>query len=117
MKGIGQLTRAQHAGLIREQNDAFRNCPSGGKVKLTFGVLEKFRGVLDELISAIISFDDFSEDNDPYGQHDFGCLSFQGEPVFWKIDYYDLDMTGGSPNPANPDVTMRMMTVMMAWEY
>lgn len=69
------------------------------------------------MISAIIDFDDFSEDSDSYGEHDFGCLSFQGEPVFWKIDYYDLAMTGESPDPANPDVTRRMMTVMMAWEY
>lgn len=117
MTGIGQLTHAQHAALIRAQNDAFRKCPSGGKVMLTYGVLEKFRGALNDLIEAVVNFDDFNEDNDPYGEHDFGSLSLRGETIFWKIDYYDLDMSNGSPDPANPDVTMRMMTVMMAWEY
>lgn len=117
MTGIGRQTHAQRAALIRDQNDAFRKCPSGGKLVLTHGVVEKFRGVLNDLIEAVVYFDKFDADNDPHGEHDFGSLSVHGEPIFWKIDYYDLDMSAGSPDPANPDVTMRVLTIMMAWEY
>lgn len=117
MNGNERMNHIQRTESIRDQNDTFRFCPAGGKVKLTFGVLEKFRDSLSDLISAVVNFNNFSEDNDPYGEHDFGSLTLQGEPIFWKIDYYDLDMSCGSPDPSDPDVTIRMLTIMMAWEY
>jgi Protein of unknown function (DUF3768) len=36
---------------------------------------------------------------------------------FWKIDLYDREMELMSPDPANPDVTTRILTVMLADEY
>ena len=84
---------------------------------LTAGVAAKFGHDVRRLMLAVADFDAFSEDNDPYGEHDFGSLSLQGEVVFWKIDYYDLDLSNGSPDPADPRVTIRVLTVMMASEY
>ena len=47
-------------------------------------------------------FDDFSERNDPFGEHDFGAIEYEGNTVFWKIDYYDLDLMNHSPDPSDP---------------
>jgi hypothetical protein len=117
MTGSEQMNYVQRAGLIRDQNDAFRKDLRGGQLMLTRGVMEKTEGAIDDLILAISDFDDFTEDNDPYGEHDFASLTWQGDLIFWKIDYYDLDLMNGSPDPSDVDVTKRVLTVMMAWEY
>jgi Protein of unknown function (DUF3768) len=52
-------------------------------------------------------FTSFNADNDPHGEHDFGSFEVAGEKFFWKIDYYDSDMTSGSEDPADPEKTRR----------
>jgi hypothetical protein len=37
--------------------------------------------------------------------------------IFFKIDYYDRTLTAHSPDPADPAVTRRVITVMLASEY
>ena len=61
--------------------------------------------------------EDFTEDNDPHGEHDFGSFEMAGEKFFWKIDYFDLDLKFHSPDAANPDLTHRVLTIMLASEY
>ncbi|BDW81060.1 hypothetical protein MACH24_04980 [Erythrobacter sp. Dej080120_24] len=76
------------------------------------------------------TFDAFTQDNDPYGERDFGAIYLDGEgrwtttrpaqpaeTVFWKIDAYDRDLQFGSDDPANPSVTRRVLTIMLASEY
>ena len=55
--------------------------------------------------------------NDPHGEHDFGAFEFDGTPVMFKIDYYDKDLAFHSPDPADPTVTERVITLMLAEEY
>ena len=81
----------------------------------------------------IETYDAFDEDNDPQGERDFGCVYQLGdgrwtterlrlrdderERVFWKFDYYDRDLRFGSEDAANPAVTRRVLTIMLADEY
>ena len=59
----------------------------------------------------------FTPDNDPYGEHDFGSFTQNGEKIFWKIDYYDNSFQFGSSDPTNPEVTRRLLTILLASEY
>jgi len=69
------------------------------------------------IVERVRTFDDFSDDNDPYGEHDFGAFEQDGDKIFWKIDYYDRQLTQGSPDPTDPKLTTRVLTVMLASEY
>ena len=68
------------------------------------------------LVRTLITFDDFSQENDPHGEHDFGAYDAEGERVFFKIEYYDKDLQAHSPDP-DPQVTRRVLTLMLAAEY
>jgi hypothetical protein len=70
-----------------------------------------------EIMAKVRNFDDFSNDNDPYGEADFGAFDYEGNKIFWKIDYYDNSLEAGSENPADPEKTCRVLTVMLASEY
>ena len=59
---------------------------------LSAGLVAFFEKDLAAVVELVRAFDDFSEDNDPYGEHDFGAFEYQGQTINWKIDYYALDM-------------------------
>ena len=105
------------ATKIRDLNDAFRRTLEGGRTFFTPGVsaLGPEFGLL--AIAAVQQFDQFSADNDPYQEHDFGAFTIGDEKLFWKIDYYDLSMDFGSKNPADPGQTTRVLTILLAEEY
>ena len=103
---------------IRDLNDRFRRTGHGnGTVVITRGVQDRGPDFVQAAFQAVRSFDAFSEDNDPWGEHDFGAVEIDGEKVFWKLDYYDPSLTAGSENPANEAVTHRVLTIMLASEY
>lgn len=108
---------AETTARIRALNDAFRATGQGGMVMLTRGVQQM--GVLHHIaiMQAVRSFDMFTQDNDPYGEHDFGAIDVAGQRLFWKIVAYDVDLEMGSPDPTDPAVTCRVMTIMLANEY
>lgn len=103
---------------IRELNDRFRQGRADGRVMVTCGVMELGADAVGAVLALIRTFDAFDQGCDPYHEHDFGSLQYGAEQIFWKIDYYcDKRLEFGSPNPADPDVTTRVMTVMLASEY
>lgn len=107
------------ATRIRELNDAFRTTFDlrHGRVMLTAGVAELPSDVQAMVIRKVATFSDFSPDNDPHKEHDFGSLELAGRRLFWKIDYYDRQMECCSQDPADPEKTLRVMTIMLAEEY
>ena len=103
---------------IRTLNDAFRRHLNGhGQLLITRGVEAAGEAFVMSALGTVQEFDDFSEDNDPYGEHDFGAFELDGRKLFWKIDCYDRSLEAGSPDPADPEVTCRVLTVMLADEY
>ena len=37
--------------------------------------------------------------------------------IFFKIDYYDKALAAHSPDPSDPSVTERVITIMLSEEY
>jgi hypothetical protein len=102
---------------IRELNDRFRTTMTGGRVMLTAGVDALPSDVKAMVIRRVATFAEFSADNDPHGEHDFGNFELAGHKFFFKIDYYDAAMEFGSEDPIDPSKTTRVMTIMFASEY
>jgi hypothetical protein len=100
---------------IRELNNQARQTLTGCQVLITPGVRALDATVA--ILGVVQQYSDFTPDNDPYGEHDFGSFQFAGETIFWKFDYYDLDLTMHSPAPADPDVTARVLTILLGSEY
>ena len=109
---------AERTARIRDLNDALRrgDCKNG-RVVITSGVHERGDAFLAEVTASVTAFDAFTPDNDPHGEHDFGAFEVDGETLFFKIDYYDKDLQWHSPDAADPDVTVRVLTIMLASEY
>lgn len=102
---------------IRALNDDLRRTLTGGRLVITPGIQQLDARALRRLLQALVTYDGFTPDNDPHGEHDFGSVILEGETVFWKIDYYDSDLVYGSPDPSDPSVTTRVLTLMLACEY
>ena len=102
---------------IRQLNDSFRKSFNGGRGIITPCVQSLTDDDRKEFLKQVQEFDNFTEDNDPYGEHDFGAINFKNDTYFWKIDYYDTDYNYFSPDPSDPNVTNRVLTIMRGDEY
>ena len=102
---------------IRMLNDELRQHLLGGGAVITAGVAALGPKNVQRIVQAIATFDDFCNANDPHEEHDFGAFDTDGVRIMFKIDYYDKSMTFRSPNPADPSVTERIITIMLAQEY
>jgi hypothetical protein len=105
------------ARSIRELNDAFRRTLVGGRCVITAGVAALGAATVSLLLDKVRRHSQFTPDNDPYGEHDFGAFDHDGTRFFWKIDYFDRSLTSGSEDPADPERTIRALTLMKAEEY
>jgi Protein of unknown function (DUF3768) len=114
----GQLKpEATRRESIRRLNDGLRRTAQGGRLVMTAGVAALPEDHVSAILRAVATFDAFNADNDPHGEHDCACLSVAGHEVIWKIDYYDRELNWHSPDPADPAVTTRVLTIMLAEEY
>lgn len=102
---------------IAALNDAFRLSLAGGRVVETPAVQALTPAERTALLLAVRRFKAFDKGNDPYGERDFGAVEVAGQRWSWKIDAYDLSLSGASPDPGDPRVTARVLTLMHAEEY
>ena len=102
---------------IKRLNDQLRVNGEGGTIVVTPGFLDLSDELREQILNAMQREDQFTQDNDPWGEHDMGSVNIEGNTVLWKIDTYDLDMNCLSPEPADPNVTKRVLTIMLASEY
>ena len=98
-------------------NDQLRKHHRGGRIMLTRGVALRGENFAADAINAIRLFDQFDHANDPYGEHDFGSVTVDGERLFWKIDYYDQSLTSSAVDPSSETGCVRVLTIMLANEY
>ena len=118
------MNETEKTKRIAEMNDTFRMSildPSGprrGRLMITRGIQQfPVKSQLD-LIRKVMYFRDFTEDNDPWKERDFGNLIHEGQKVYFKIDYYaDDTFTYGSEDPTDVEKTVRVLTIMLAEEY
>jgi hypothetical protein len=102
---------------IRELNDRLRKTGRGGIVLMTNGIAALGLERVNAIFAAIARFDAFTPDSDPWAEHDCASLKVSDINVLWKIDYYDRDRQFHSPDPSDPKVTVRVLTVMRSDEY
>ena len=98
---------------IAKANDLLRTTFLSGKVILTQSVSKA--PDREDVITAVREFNDFNEDNDPYGEHDWGGFDVNGRRYFFKIDYYDQDYEYWA-DPTSSSCK-RVLTIMHADEY
>ena len=112
--------------LIGQQNDRFRRTWGAdfsipGRIVMTRGVAGMPTTAQVAVMQAVMRFDTFTEGNDPYLDRTFGAFEIVSEgvtfPMFWKIDLYDAAYEYGSPDPADPKATRRVLTIMHTHEY
>jgi hypothetical protein len=102
---------------IRELNDRLRTEGRGGLIHMTNGIAALGLTTVNAIFKAVAAFTTFSEDNDPWGEHDCAVMEVEGHKIIWKIDYYDRSRTYLSPDAADSKVTVRVLTVMLSSEY
>jgi hypothetical protein len=114
------------SALIAKQNDMFRQTWGAaftipGRIVTTAGVAALGWHFMPAIMVAVMKFDQFTDDNDPYGWHDFGIFSLieAGETIsfYWKIDLYDNDLRFGSEQPEDPTQTTRVLTIYLPSEH
>ena len=102
---------------IRTLNDRLRQNFSEGTAVLTCGVAALGAEAVARIVKTIAVYDDFCHANDPHQEHDFGSFEADGHVIFFKIDYFDKPSHHHSPDAADPSVTERVITIMLAEEY
>ena len=109
---------------IRELNDRLRTStdPIGGLIingslVITRSIADRGNAFIDRCVSAVRRFDGFTKDNDPHEEHDMAFLDVAGERIFFKVDYYDVSLRHHSPDPADPGLTRRVLTIGLAEDY
>jgi hypothetical protein len=96
----------RHVRIV-ELNDQLRTTFRGGRVQMTPSVYELDARLRGRALYLLTRYNGFDEDSD----HDHGVFIFGGYSFEWLVEYRGKDGTGVSPDPADPEVTFRVLTV------
>ena len=113
----GQSDGGSQSGAIRTLNDALRKTFKGGVVLLSDGIIALEAERQHAILAAVQAFDDFKEEDDPWGEHDMAAVMVDGERIFFKFDYLDPTGTELSDDPADPAKTERVLSIMFGHEF
>jgi hypothetical protein len=102
---------------IRTLDDELRQNLTTGTALMTAGVAALGAEAVARIVKTIAVYDDFCHANDPYEEHDFGSFEVDGHTIFFEIAYYDPTLSCHSDDPADPSLTHRVITIMLAEEY
>ena len=81
MRSVAPLSKSDR---IRVLNDNFRSTFVGGQVVMTQGVDVLLLDTKARVILAVQSFSNFTKDNDPHGEHDFGNFELCQRTLYWE---------------------------------
>ena len=81
-----ETSEAEKTKKVRELNDRLRQTGEGGQVVATQGICALDASIQIDIANKIRTFNEFTSDNDPYKEHDFGMVEVAGIRCFWKID-------------------------------
>lgn len=109
--------KSSYTLAVQRLNDALRRTSFGGRVMVTRGIAALGDDAVTAILHAVATFDHFDRNNDPYEEHDCAVLAVGEHRIVWKIDYYDTELQAASPDPSDPSVTTRVLTIMLASEY
>jgi hypothetical protein len=112
-----ETTMTTKLEAIRALNDELRQNLTVGTALITTGVAALGAEAVARIVKTIAVYDDFCHAIDPYEEHDFGSFEVDGQTIFFKIDYYDKALAFHSSDPADPSVTERVITIVLAEEY
>ena len=107
----------EHITKIRHLNDALRRTGHGGSVFITRGISDLRADEQSAIRDAVASFDNFTDDNDPWAEHDCATMTIGEREVMFKIDCYDTELEYASPAPWDPHQTHRVLTILLPEEY
>ena len=88
-------------------NDQLRTTFKGGRVQMTPGVYELDDRLRGRALSVLAAYRNFGPDS----EHDWGVFIFAGFAFEWRVEYRRADGTGTSPDPADPNQTLRVLTI------
>jgi hypothetical protein len=112
-----QIDSPKTVERIRMLNDLLRATFTGGKVMMTAAVAALNDPTRAKVLEGVRTFNAFTRHNDPYGEHDCAFFMVDGERYFFKVDCYDKTMEYGSEDPADPEQTIRVLTIGTAEDY
>ena len=91
--------------------------PVKDKIVITEGVSKLDKQIQKKVFQKVKNYKDFDEDNNRFGERDFGAFGVNCMDFFWKISYYDNNMKYHSEDKSDPEKTTRVLTIMRSEEW